>query len=341
MPWLETNVYEQRIQFVVEALQPTATLTALCHRYEISRKTGYKWLARYRAAGSLTALTNHSRRPGRSPAVTAEPITARVIALRRRYGWAGRKLQPLLAAEGLPVSTATIDRIIRREGLTDRDEAHRPALHRFTRARPNELWQMDFKGQYPLRRARWCFPLSLVDDHSRYAIGVFALRGTASAGVHDVLVQCFERYGVPDALLVDHGVPWWGPANGHGLTTVVVALLKQGIDVVYSGVRHPQTQGKVERFHRTLGRRLRQWGLPTTLAGFAAAFDRFCHEYNEVRPHEALALQPPSTAAIPGVAAPTSRYPPHGSIRRPGRSNGSIAPARSRMGGAAISSVRR
>ena len=126
MPWLETDVREQRIQFVVEALQPSANISALCRKRGISRKTGYKWIGRYRAGGSLTALAEPSRRPKRSPARTAARITARVVALRRAYGWAGRKLQRLLADADVQLSTATIDRIIRREGLVDPDEAQRP-----------------------------------------------------------------------------------------------------------------------------------------------------------------------------------------------------------------------
>ncbi len=299
MPWLETDVQEQRIAFVVEALHPAANRSALCRTRGISRKTGYKWLGRYAAAGSLTGLAERSRRPTHSPARTAGRVTARVVALRRTYGWAGRKLQQLLAAEDIALSPATIDRIIQREGLVDPDAAHRPARQRFERSQPNELWQLDFKGQYPLAPPAWCFPLSVLDDHSRYALGVWALAGTHGAPVQAALVRCFEQYGLPEAMLMDHGIPWWCPANGHGLTAVSVALLNQGIDVVYSGVRHPQTQGKVERFHRTLGRRVRQWGVPTTLGGFADAFDRFRVEYNDVRPHEALALQPPSTRYRP------------------------------------------
>ena len=295
MPWLETNVREQRVQFVIEAVQPGAKLSALCRQRGISRKTGYiRWVARYQAAGSLTGVVNRSRRPHCSPTRTPAAVTGRVVALRRQYGWAGRKLRRLLAAEGLRLAPATIDRIIRREGLVDRDEAHRPAVQRFERAHPNELWQMDFKGQYPLPGRAECFPLSVLDDHSRYAVGLWALSGTDGAPVHARLVRCFEHYGLPDAMLIDHGGPWWCAPNGHGLTRLAVALLTQGIDLVYSGVRHPQTQGKVERFHRTLGRRVRQWGVPTSLAGFGEAFARFRVEYNDVRPHEALGLEPPS-----------------------------------------------
>jgi transposase InsO family protein len=303
MPWLETPVREQRMQFLVEATAPGANLSALCRRYAISRKTGYRWLARYEAAGSLLGVAERSRRPVHSPQRTAAAPTARIVALRRQYGWAGRKLQVLLAAEGLACSTATIDRIIRREGLIDPGASHRPALTRFERAAPNDLWQMDFKGQYPLPGGQWCFPLSVLDDHSRYAVGLFALTSTEGGPVATALRGCFERYGLPLAMLVDHGTPWWSAANGHGLTRFAVGLIAQGIDLIYSGVRHPQTQGKVERFHRTLGERLRQWGVPPHLADFPPALDRFRREYNEVRPHEATQLRPPATRYRPSPRA--------------------------------------
>ena len=298
MPWLETDVREQRMQFVVEATQPGANRSAVCRHRGISRKTGYKWLRRYQTAGSLLGLAEQSRRPHQSPTRTPAAVTARVVALRHEHGWAGRKLRVLLAAEGIRVAPATIDRIIRREGLVDPDEAHRPAPQRFARAAPNELWQMDFKGQYPLATG-WCFPLSVLDDHSRYVVGLAALGGTAGGPVDTQLVRCFQAYGLPAAMLVDHGVPWWAPANGHGLTRLAVALIRQGIELIHSGVRHPQTQGKVERFHRTLARRLRQWGVPTTLAGFRQELARFRIEYNEVRPHEALGDEPPQAHYAP------------------------------------------
>lgn len=321
MPWLETDVREQRMQFVVEATRPGANVSAICRAYGISRRTGYRWLARYQAVRSLTGLAEGSRRPHASPGCIPSSTTARIVALRREFGWAGRKLQRLLAADGIACSTATIDRVIRREGLVDPRESHRPALKRFERAAPNELWPMDFKGQYPVESGAWCYPLSVLDDHSRYAVGLVALRGTAGGPVHDALRGCFERYGVPAAMLVDHGVPWWAPANGHGLTTFSVALINQGIDLIYSGIRHPQTQGKVERFHRTLGARLRQWGVPQVFAGFPAVLDRFRTEYNEVRPHEATDLRPPASRYTPSARAyrsdpPAWEYPTDLEVRR-------------------------
>jgi transposase InsO family protein len=230
-------------------------------------------------------------------------------------------LVPLLDAEGVTLAPRTIDRIIQREGLTRVDAALAPALGRFERPAPNDLWQMDAKGHYPLRPGGQCHPLSILDDHSRYAVGLVALPRLDTVGVRTALIGCFERYGVPAAMLMDHGVPWWNAANATGLTTLSVFLLNQEIRLLFGRVRHPQTQGKVERFHRTLGERLRWWGVPTHLRGFTRAFATFRDEYNEVRPHEALQMRPPASRFVPSgrAYAPTPRrweYPDGRDVRR-------------------------
>ena len=294
MPWLETAVRDQRVQFVMTARRPGANVSAVCRAFGISRKTGYKWLGREAAVGSVAILADQSRRPHHSPTRTADAVTQRVGELRARYGWGGDKLGVILAAEGVRLTPRTIDRIIQREGWTRRDAAPAPAVRRFARATPNELWQMDAKGAYPLADGGHCHGLSVVDDHSRFAIGLTALPALETGRVRAALTRSFERYGVPDAMLMDHGTPWWSSKGPAGLTALGVFLLQQGIRLVFSGVRHPQTQGKVERFHRTLAERLRWAGVPQSLAGFAASFDAFCAEYNHVRPHEALGLEPPA-----------------------------------------------
>jgi transposase InsO family protein len=327
MPWLETDVRDQRIRFVIAATQRGATMTGTCRAFGISRKTGYKWLARHAAAGSVAALADQSRRPHRSPQRTTAGVTARVVRLRQAYGWGGDKLAPLLEADGLTLAPRTIDRIIAREGLTRADVAPTAAPQRFARDAPNDLWQMDAKGHYPLRPGR-CHPLSVLDDHSRYAVGLYALPTLQTGGVRTALVDCFERYGVPAAMLMDHGVPWWAPSNAAGLSTLSVFLLKQGIRLLHGRVRHPQTQGKVERFHRTLGERLRWWGVPTDLRGFTCALAAFREEYNHVRPHEALGQQPPASHFQASrhryVASPRPwQYAPGSEVRRVDR-NGMI-----------------
>jgi transposase InsO family protein len=319
MPWLETDVRDQRIRFVLARTRADATMTATCAAFGISRKTGYKWLARHQTAGSVAALADQPRRPHQSPQRTAATVTARVLALRARYGWGGAKLATLLAADGVSLAPRTIDRIIAREGLV-RPESGAPAPQRFVRSTPNELWQMDAKGHYPLAERRRCYPLSVLDDHSRYAVGLYALPTLHDAPVRAALVDCFERYGVPAAMLMDHGAPWWAPANPAGLSRLGVFLLKQGIQLLHGRVRHPQTQGKVERFQRTLGERLRWWGLPTDLPGFVAAFADFQTEYNQLRPHAALGLTPPAAQFRPSPRPyrPQPRpwdYPPGHDVR--------------------------
>jgi transposase InsO family protein len=294
MPWLETDVRDQRIQFVITARRPGMTMTAVCRAFGISRKTGYKWLRREREAGSVAGLSDRSRRPHHSPQRTSARVTQRIGALREAFGWGGDKLAVLLAAEGIQLAPRTIDRIIGREGWTRRDAAPAPALQRFTHAAPNDLWQMDAKGAYPLANGGRCHALSVLDDHSRFAVGLAALPTLETAGVRAALTRTFERHGVPIAMLMDHGTPWWSTKGPAGLTTLAVFLLKQGIQLVFGAIRHPQTQGKVERFHRTLAERLRWAGVPTTLRGFQVAFSWFRDEYNHIRPHEALDMQPPA-----------------------------------------------
>lgn len=172
MPWKETDVRSERICFVVEALGGRETKRSLCARYGISRKTGYKWLQRFEEVGSLGALREHSRRPHRSPRQTDLEIENRVVALRQQYGWGSRKLHCLLKREGIELGRATIGRILQRRGLIDSAKRSRPAVQRFERARPNELVQMDFKGPYELDNGSACLPLSLLDDHSRFALAL-------------------------------------------------------------------------------------------------------------------------------------------------------------------------
>jgi transposase InsO family protein len=321
MPWLETDVRDQRIQFVLTVRRGTTTVTEACRAFGISRKTGYKWLGREATAGSVAVLRDRSRRPRQSPRRTAGAIVRRIGELRAAFGWGGAKLAVLLAAEGIHLAPRTIDRVIHREGWTRTDAAPAPAPHRFRHEAPNDLWQMDAKGAYPLAGGGWCHTLSVLDDHSRFIIGLTALPRLQTDAVRAALTRSFEAYGVPRALLMDHGTPWWSTSGPAGLTRLGVFLLKQGIRLVFGAVRHPQTQGKVERFHRTLGERLRWAGVPRTLTAFERAFVWFRDEYNHIRPHAALGLQPPALHFRPSPRAyrptpPPWVYPPGVALRR-------------------------
>lgn len=291
MPWKTESVMDQRVEFVLRARMGEEAMAALCRKYAISRPTGYLWLHRYQAVGSVTGLAEHSRRPLRSPTRTGEEIAAAVLALRDAKGWGGPKIAQVLERRGLQVAPATAQRILKRAGRVSKPPAAK-ATQRFARAQCNELAQMDFKGEYPLPYGK-CYPLSLLDDCSRYLHGLWPLCSTGGEGVKQSLEGHFREYGVPLSILMDHGTPWFSMRNAHGLTWVAVWLLKQGVVLRYSGVGHPQTQGKVERFHQTLKRRTKHRGAPKTLGEWERWAVEFRQEYNYERPHEALQMQTP------------------------------------------------
>lgn len=293
MPWVRTDVGEQRVKFVVRTASGKERMTALCREFGISRPTGYRWRRRFEQAGSVTAVVERSRRPAHSPSQTASEKEARVVELRREYGWGAKKIDVLLREEDTSLTVTTINRILNRRGLIGKKESNAPALGRFERSQPNELWQMDGKGEYHASDGT-CYPLSILDDHSRYAVGLYSLPAFTAEQVHPCLVRTFERYGVPEAMLMDRGAVWWGTSNGYGLTWLSVRLIEQGIRLLYGRVHHPQTQGKVERFHRTLDEAIRHRGKPKQMAGWAGALEEFRQVYNERRPHEALEMKRPT-----------------------------------------------
>ncbi len=320
MPWKETDVLSQRIEFVVRARNGEESISDLCREFGVSRKTGHKWLGRYQK-GRFWSLADRSRRPRRQPNKTPQEIEDRVVELRLEYGWSGPKLHELLKREKVSLSTATIDRIIRRRGLVSKEASSKPATKRFERSRPNELWQMDFKGEYLLRAGGRCYPLSVLDDHSRFAVGLFALTSPSRDSVQPCVERCFEIYGVPEAMLMDHGTPWWHANNAHGLTRLSVGLIKQGIRLIYGSIAHPQTQGKVERFHRTMKQEIKHRGVPQTVEGMAEALSYFRQVYNEIRPHEALEMDVPSGRYTSSPRAfnpnpPEWEYPEGSDVRR-------------------------
>lgn len=291
MPWRTESVMDQRVEFVLRARRREETIAALCRAYEISRPTGYLWLHRYQSTGSVRALAEHSRRPLHSPRRTGEEIAAAVLAVRDEKGWGGPKIAKVLEQRGLQVTAVTAQRILKRAGRVEKPAVDK-ATQRFAREQCNELAQMDFKGEYILPYEK-CYPLSLLDDCSRYLHGLWPLHSTAGEGVKQSLEGHFRECGVPLSILLDHGTPWFSMRNAHGLTWLAVWLLKQGVLLRYSGVAHPQTQGKVERFHQTLKRRTKHRGAPTTMAEWQRWALEFRQEYNYERPHEALQMKTP------------------------------------------------
>jgi transposase InsO family protein len=248
-------------------------------------------LRRYRELG-VEGLAEQSRRPHRSPSRTDAAFERQVVQLRLRYpDWGARKLRVVLAREGLELPRNTIHHILLRHDLVREEDRRTPAVQRFERGQPNELWQMDFQG--PKGWPQAVGPLSVLDDHSRYLIALAANGSTHGEPVREQLEEAFQRCGVPEGMLMDHGTPWWSTKSASGRTHLSLWLMRQGIRLHWSGIRHPQTQGKVERFHGSLQRALVRRGFPRNQT--QAWLDAYRWEHNHVRPHEALGMRTPAT----------------------------------------------
>lgn len=290
MAWRTRDVEEQRMRFVVAASRREKSLTELCAEFEISRPTAYCWLKRYQAGG-IAGMQEASRRPHHSPARTGAGVEQRVVELRReRPDWGARKLRQVLRREGIELPASTIHRIFLRNQLVREWDRQPMALRRFERAQPNQLWQMDFKGPKGWDQA--VGPLSVLDDHSRYALALENTNSTQARGVQAVLERVFRESGVPEEMLMDHGTPWFNTQGRMGWSQFTVWLMDQDVSLRFSGVRHPQTQGKVERFHRSLTAALLRRGRPED-GERQNWLNNFRQEYNCVRPHEALQMKTP------------------------------------------------
>jgi transposase InsO family protein len=302
-----------REEFVTLAAVPGANMTSLCARFGVSRKTGYKWLARHRA-GHVDALRDRSRRPRRSPAQTVPEMEQLVVRLRQQHpAWGGRKLERRLedlGHTGVPVPS-TITAILRRHGLLTENRAGCPRSYtRFEHAAPNDLWQMDFKGHFALMNRQRCHPLTVLDDHSRFSVGLRACENEQGLTVQQELTAIFRRYGLPWRMLMDNGPPWRGSNADQAHTPLTVWLLRLGIAVVHGRPYHPQTQGKDERFHRTLDVELLQRTALRDLPHTQQHFDAWRDDYNLHRPHEALAMEVPARRYQSSPRAFPEQLPP-------------------------------
>lgn len=297
MPWNKVELMSQREEFIKKALLPGSNISALCRSLNISRKTAYKWLSRYDPS-DLTQLLDQSKAPKICPHKISKQAEEAIISAHEKHPyWGARKLRNYLlqTLETAP-SSSTIDRVLKRNHCeVIKNNKSQPSKIRFERERPNELWQMDFKGHFMTKHHR-CYPLSILDDYSRYSIGLVACRNEKKDTVKACLITCFKEYGLPDQINVDNGNPW-GKVNSPGPTQLAVWLMKQGIRLTHSSPYHPQTNGKVERFHRTLKLEVLHERKYNHCDEMQRVFDEWLHVYNYERPHDALS-----------GAAPSSRY---------------------------------
>jgi len=312
MPFKECSIVSQREEFCRLSAMPGANKRELCRRWEISPQTGYKWLARFRS-GDDDSLVDRSRRPLSSPGRTTEEAEAAVLAVRREHpAWGGRKIRRVLQTQGVSAipSASTITQILRRHALLDGPRAGKARdFTRFEHAQPNDLWQMDFKGHFALEAGR-CHALTVLDDHSRYSLELGACANERTGTVQARLEAAFRRYGLPRRILADNGSPW-GSSGGEKHTRLTVWLLDLDVPVTHGRPYHPQTQGKEERFHRSLKAEVLDGRSFADLAEAQAAFDVWRKVYNDIRPHEGIGLETPSSRyAMSARSMPETIAPP-------------------------------
>jgi transposase InsO family protein len=322
--WKETGVVDERVRFVEAVQRSEAPMGELCARFGVSRKTGYKWLAR---ADAGEALTDRSRRPHASPTQHDEKTVELVLALRREHPtWGPRKLVARLSVlhrrRELP-SASTVGELLKRHGLV-RKRTTRPRLSLYTSPlsamdEPNAVWCADFKGDFRTGDRTRVLPLTMTDGASRYLLRCTALRRIDYGSVKPVFESAFREFGMPWVIRTDNGTPFvtTGPA---GLSKFSIWLLKLGVTAERTQPGRPTQNGRHERMHRTLGEDAMR--PPShTLAQQQRRFDLFRHVYNEERPHEALGQQPPASVYVDSSRRYTGRlvepmYPEHFLLRR-------------------------
>jgi len=246
MPFKEWSMVDMRAEFCRLALAPGSNVRELCRRFGISPTTGYKWIGLYRRQG-CAGLVDRSRRPHDSPARTPAAVEAQVLAERAAHpAWGGRKLRRVLQEDGLAAVPAAWRVTGSRRGhgqLAGPGAGQARDGCRFEAAAPNDLWQMDFKGHFALGRGR-CHPLTVLDDHSRYALAIAACGDEHGASVQRQLEAVFGRYGLPERMLTDNGPPWGTAGAAHDYTPLAVWLMDLEIGLIHGRPYHPQTQGK-------------------------------------------------------------------------------------------------
>lgn len=282
-----------REEFVRLALSSDMSISELCARYGISRKTGYKWINVYRTDGAA-GLADRSRRPHHSPRRIDASLERVIMDLANEYpAWGARKLWKVLSRSSTSIpAVSTIQGVLRRHGriCEGAGKVQGPFI-RFEHPRPNDLWQMDFKMDIPHRHGK-AHALTVLDDHSRYNLCLQACTNQRTPTVQEALRSAFRTYGMPHRMTMDNGAPW-GDSGLTKYTKLTVWLLKLGINVSHSRPYHPQTQGKDERFHRTLGAELLQRRTFHSMDHIQDEFNRWRHVYNTIRPHEGIHLATP------------------------------------------------
>jgi transposase InsO family protein len=294
MPWEKKTVEEGRKGFIEEVLLGEKSKSEICRKYGISRVTGYKWIKRYEQGD---VLRDRDHAPFHSPCKTPLEVENMVLEARKQHlAWGPRKLKKVLERENkskVPAASTIAD-ILRRNGcISEKASKAATPYKRFEKETCNEMWQADFKGHFAMKDGNRCYPLTVLDDHSRYSLCVDAKENEQRLGVVKSFERLFYENGLPYSLLCNNGNPW-GNSQTTGYTVFEVWLMERGILPIHGRISHPQTQGKEERFHRTMKAELLSLTKIENIAHAQTCFDTFRNCYNNERPHEALDMKVPA-----------------------------------------------
>lgn len=302
MPWEEAKTVEQiREEFARRVLSKEASLSALCREYGISRVTGTKWRNRFLSGISMG---DQSRRPFRTPKRIPEEMEEKIISYRKAEPALGAlKIRQMMEDDGLTdiPCQRTINDVLKRNGLIT-PEASQAATpyQRFEKDEPNDMWQADFKGDFLLQNNQRCFPLSIIDDCSRFCICADAKENVRFNGTKASFEAAFRAYGLPKVLLCDNGNPW-GSSQTSSITRFEVWLMEHAVLPIHIRIRHPQTQGKVERFNGSYKQERLKFYIPKDMVDAQACREEYQNFYNNRRPHHALKLDVPKKHYTPST----------------------------------------
>ena len=332
MPWSETSPMDQRVRFIADYQHRLLTVAELCELYGISRKTGYKWIERFRCEGP-PGLHERSRRPHLCPHQTPSTVVEALLTARRHHpSWGAKKLVRILSQKHLswewPARSTCCD-ILKRHGMVRKPRRRvrpgHPGRPKTLMTAPNEIWTADYKGQFRTRDGIYCYPLTVMDGYSRYLLSCQGLRSTAHHETRPVLRRLFQEYGLPQIMRTDNGVPFATTALGR-LSQLSVWWIRLGIYPELIEPAHPQQNARHERFHKTLKA---ETARPPKghLASQQRCFNAFREEYNQERPHEALGQEVPASQyqASPRPfpkRLPSIEYPGHYEKRLVSRNGG-------------------
>ena len=298
MSWECRTVKEQREQFVIAATE-SKNFSAVCREFGITRKTGYKWLKRYESG---EPMSDQSRAPLTIANKTVREKEQLILNVRSENpGWGARRIHRVLLDEGytdLPC-VKTVNNILNRNGYIEKEESEkRKPYIRYAMEHSNDMWQTDFKGDFLLNNGNRCYPLDILDDCTRFSIAIRPAETTAGV-VIPTFEAAFREYGLPKAVLSDNGAQFAGFRQGY--TSFEKWLMNLDILPMHGRIYHPQTQGKIERFHRTMKSELLKYNTFDDIQEADKAFQEWRTKYNNIRPHEALNMLRPADVYVPSA----------------------------------------